>query len=249
MTTRTKRPAEDTIPAEEGEKCGADNDEGNTNEPDTKRLKVKEVPDDGGGGDGGAQSVDAEAAEENVTSLQQPQDASGISRNSLTNICEEQQHDDGEQTLAGIRQAITLQTKAEEDLNVHLLMQMERAQVRLSSGNSTGAVLSMKKVKHFQAQLSKVVEAIDYLEKLEAKLASKLMQDNTAKVLEIAGSVYENDTLETSVTISTAAASPPIDLSEYKDCAEQVQKILLNESKSNFTSEGLIAELRGIPTI
>jgi hypothetical protein len=92
--------------------------------------------------------------------------------------------DKAEQLLQGMRRAIATLTEQENELSKSLSIHTDRANARSSSGNSVGAVLSIKKTRRVQGDIKRLVAVIDHVESQQDRLSSQVNEFKAVRTLQ-----------------------------------------------------------------
>lgn len=115
---------------------------------------------------------------------------------------------------------------------------LERANGRLDAGNSVGAVLSIRKLKSAQAELNRVVRAMDQLETQRDALASHL---NEFQALHTLQQCSGPEPTFSNVTTDMLQ----VDLSSFRSFAADVEKTLTEPIPDmSMSDEELLADFR-----
>ena len=120
---------------------------------------------------------------------------------------------DADRLSARIRRLILEQAENEEKLHKALQVHVDRSKARLAARNKVGAVLSLRRAKQMIAERSRIVSALEYLEKTQSDLLNRV---NEAKAV----------SAQASGGFSTAASSTIFDLSSFAHFEEGLEKIL-----------------------
>jgi hypothetical protein len=147
----------------------------------------------------------------------------------------------GQEVLQGIREAMNTRSEQERELSVAIEIHMDRAKARYQSVNSTGAVLSMRKIKRLQTEKKGVSEAIEYLGLHEVQLLKHINKATTVSSLNESSSSNGNG----ADALASLYSSMALELSQFNGYATEVEKLISSNSDTEATlkDEELLAEL------
>jgi hypothetical protein len=157
--------------------------------------------------------------------------------------------------LDGIQREIEIQTRAMQEHDRFINIQVKIAKTRLSMGNEMSAALAYKKAKKVQAERARVVQAIKVLERHLAGVQGQL--DKAKAIAEaqlIEGNNNINNNENSSTTTSRTTTKVVIDFQAHKNYAQEVAHVLSGgqgseepDDNDELSMKDLLAELEAFP--
>ncbi|KAL7577377.1 hypothetical protein ACA910_002105 [Epithemia clementina (nom. ined.)] len=146
--------------------------------------------------------------------------------------------------LQEVRDALMKHTDEEEMLQQSMKVHQDRAKARFLTGNTKGALMSMKNTKKLQAQLKPLVKAISYLQSIEGDVKTIAERAKNLSNTAFIGIGGQPD----SVFLSKQHMSLSVDLAQYKNINDDVQNMMSNENEDCEafcnSDEALLLELQ-----